>query len=671
MKDSAPLSDSRSKAEEARKRYLKSKTANLQPSPKSLNAPDVKGIVDPSDGTLHRDALTQALEVRIPPWPILPDDPELGWEELQLEFSLTGADGSFKDIGPLEQYDAPILPGDFPILLSFPQRDIPVNGELWIRYKHIDYLGSESWSAAIKLICDSIPPWGEQVVPDPVQLPPGHINESYLASHPGGIEVILPPRADEQPGDTFKLYYLEKWPEEQSEFGTPVAEGPVPADRKVIISVEKVREKGDGRFFVTFFEFDKATNKSRMAYPGSVDVVLGDEPEDLQPPEVFLALDGILDLKDAQCGVTVDIREYKNRGMRDTIEVTWKSATSAGSVLRPEPVGSRPFPISVPVPPEVLRKEYGTSTGIEVTNVSYRILRGEVPYGPVDDDINVDFSYVGPERPEEDLEWPTPINPGLNAPEITSDSGQSNKLVRADAGKDATLSFALYERIELGHVVDFYWNGTLVEEATWVVDRVTGAPKVVTILWKYILAAGNNPRLPVHYTVRAEADALNEQESERQYVDADAVTITPDAGEFEGLTSKGWLGCSSLWDPDDSTAAPAFRIRIPASAQYNLVPGNEITLEWTVVEGLSGEVPIAVDKRETLTLNQEMIDDGFVWKIQPYADHILPIYAQSPLAARGRVKYSFPGKGLVSAPAENKVSIGDNGTGNTCDLTRP
>ncbi|MFJ4443670.1 hypothetical protein ACIPZ8_16445 [Pseudomonas sp. NPDC089422] len=671
MHKPASTSTQRADAELARKRYLKSKTASLQPSPKSLNAPDVKGIIDPSDGTLHRDALTEDLEVRIPPWPILPDDPALGWEELQLEYSLTGTDGSFKDIGPLERFDPPIEPADFPILLSFPQRDIPVNGELWIRYKHVDYLGVDTWSTAVKLISDSIPPWGEQVVPNPVQLPAGYINETYLTANPGGIEATLPPRADEQPGDTFKLYYLEKWPEEESEFGTPVAEGPVPAGRKVIIPADQVRHLGDGRFFVTYFEFDKATNMSRMAYPGSVDVVLGDEPEDLQPPEVPLALDGVLDLKDAQLGIKVEIPEYKNRGIRDTIEVTWKSATPAGSVLRPEPVGSRPFPISVPVPPEVLREEYGTSTGVEVTHVSYRILRGEVPYGPVDDDINVDFSYVGPERPDPDPEWPTPVNPGLNAPEITSDSGLSNRLVRADEGKDATLSFDLYDRIELGQVVDFYWDGTLVEEATWVVDRVTGAPKDVTILWEYIRAAGNNPTLPVHYTVRAEPDALNEQESERQYVDANAVTITPDAGVFEGLTSRDWLGCSSLWDPDDSTAPPAFRIRIPASAQYNLVPGDEITLEWTVVEGLSGEDPIDVGPPETLPLTQAMIDDGFVWKIQPYEDRILPIYVPSPLAARGRVKYSFPAKALVSATAEKKVSIGDNSTGNTCDLTRP
>jgi len=671
MKKPASTSSPRADANLTRKHYLKSKTAKLQPSPKSLDAPDVKGIIDPLDGTLHRNALTDDLEVRIPPWAFLPDDPDLESEKLQLEYSLTGTNDSFKDIGTPEECFPPIVPDDFPIPLSYPQGNIPVNGALWIRYRHEDYMGVHRRSEAIRLICDSIPPWGEQIVPNPVQLPAGYINETYLAAHPGGIEAILPPRANQQPGDTFKLYYLEKWPEEQSEFGTPAAQGPVPDDRKVMIPVDQIRRMGDGRFFITYFEFDKATNKSRMAFPGSVDVVLGDEPEDLQKPQVPLTLDGVLDLKDAQLGVTVDIPEYKNRGLRDTIEVTWHGVTPAGSVLRPEPVGSRPFPISVPVPPEVLREEYGASTGVEATNVSYRILRGEVPYGPANDGINVDFSIAGPVRPYPDPEWPAPVNPYLTAPQITSESGQSNRLVRADAGKDATLSIDLYDRIEVGQVVDFYWNGILMDEASWVVDRVTGGVKQVTILWKYILAAGNNPRLPVHYTVRAAADAINEQESVRQYVDADAVTITPDAGQFEGLTPRDWLSCSSLWDPDDATAPPAFRIRIPASAQYNLVPGDEITLEWTVVEGLNGEVPIDVGPPETLTLTQSMIEDGFVWKIQPYEERILPIYVPSPLAARGRVKYSFPGKGLVSAPAEKRVSIADNGTGSTCDLTRP
>ncbi|MGJ7549400.1 hypothetical protein [Pseudomonas alloputida] len=82
MHKPASTSTQRADAELAPKRYLKSKTASLQPSPKSLNAPDV------------------------------------------------------------------------------------------------DYRGVDSWSAAIKLICDSIPPWGEQVVPNPVQLPAGYTNET-------------------------------------------------------------------------------------------------------------------------------------------------------------------------------------------------------------------------------------------------------------------------------------------------------------------------------------------------------------------------------------------------------------------------------------------------------------------------------------------------------------
>ncbi|MDE4539626.1 hypothetical protein GIB19_20710 [Pseudomonas sp. ITEM 17296] len=656
------------RAEKARRNFLKLQNAPSTPALADLTKPNVLDIVDINDGTLHKDALKKNLTVQIPQWHFLPP-PGSGpsdFSTLQLQFTLTGAEHTFVAIGPVKRFDPPIVPEDFPLTLEFPQESIPRNGKLWVRYELIDHLGDKYVSLPIELICDSVAPWGDD--PAPPLLPPNEIiNERYLVNHPEGIELDLPDYQDRAPGDTYHVFYLKEWSEEDTDYENPAAAGAVTDDLKVILPADSVRLLGDGRFYIVYYLFDKARNRSRIRLPATIDVVVTPEPANLPRPEVPLATnDGVLSLDEAHAGVTVEIGLYTNRNDNDKILVTWGS-----TVLQAEQVGTRPIPIKIAVPIQVLRDEYGKATGVVPTNVSYKVLRHHAPYGPADDDFNVDLSIAGPERPDPDPTWP--VNPALLAPTITSFTGLENEIALPDRGQDATLTFDVYPDAANGQVVDFYWKGTLVTEARWVVDQATGTEKSVTIPWSYIERAGNDPALPVHYTVRASLTAINEQESSPRYVHVTAIDMTPDDLAFHGLTDRGWLSCPSIWDPVDPAAAPAIRVWVPPCSGLFIEEETTITLSWLMYnETVGGDLIAGVEKQETLTLTADQISNGFIWRVEPYLQHIQPIFKANPQGGRAQVSYvinTIPPR--ISRPTENRISMSDQSTNGSCDLTRP
>ncbi len=390
----------------ARRKYLKLQDAPDKTAPLPVTAPNVQGIIDSDDGTLHKDRLKTDLTVEIPAWSDLPpgSDPN-DYSTLQLQFTLTGAENTFRAIGPVEKFLPPLVPGDFPLALAFPQASIPRNGKLWIRYELVDHKGDQYVSHPIELICDSVPPWGDEPAP-PLTAPTDIINEAYLTNHQAGIELGIPEYPDRTSKDTYQAFYLKEWPEENADYDNPVVNGTVTDDRKITIPADVVRSLGDGRFYIVYYLFDKAQNRSRIRLPATVDVVLTPEPKDLLPPEVPLAADdGVLSLKDAQAGVHIEIRAYTNSRKEDKIAIKWGTTP-----LIVEQVGSRPFPVSIPVPSDILRNEYGKASGEVATPVSYQVLRGHAAYGPAADDFAVDFSVAGPERPDPDPDWPDPVN---------------------------------------------------------------------------------------------------------------------------------------------------------------------------------------------------------------------------------------------------------------------
>lgn len=627
-------------------------------------APGVEGIIDEDDGTLNKDVIGTDLNVEIPEWENLPEPGFGDFDVMQLEIARvddTGNPTEFVAVGSSHQCDKDTK---FPLVVPLSKDDYPENGKRHLRYRIEKYNGNpDEVSDAIALIFDKTPPYAPNMpglaIPD-TQL----LTDAFFATSPSGLKVTLPAYDDQDAKDVYALYYsdtIPSWPEVPD----PVAAGLVPANRELLINKADIERLNDGLFYITYIVLDKATNRSQIALPVEVKANLGALPMNLKEPVVPLAAgDGLIDLADARMGVTAEIQPFDNFKPTDFIEVTWGTSEPIT-----EQIGSRTFPIAIPIPHDRLRAAYGGADDKVETTVSYRILRHGVPYGPKSTDVDVDFSVAGPDP---DPTWPGPVNPKLDAPVVKGAvSDKENVLERSDAGQPATLTFQLYTNAKDGELVDFYWRGTLVSGATYTVDTAGGPDIDIEIPWSYILEAGNDPALPVHYTIRKPTGAGNEQSSPSALVNANAVEIVPDAAELKRLSNNGWLNCNSLWeDPSNPAGEPAFKVFVKSLKQY-LPTGGEVTMTWTALGGRSGENTIpGAGKTETLTITQAQAEDGFHWEVKPYVAHILPIYDPNGFGqdGRGRVNYSleFMGETVTSKTAEAVVSLG-TGSG-TCAI---
>ncbi|MFT2188996.1 hypothetical protein [Pseudomonas putida] len=183
------------------------------------------------------------------------------------------------------------------------------------------------------------------------------------------------------------------------------------------------------------------------------------------------------------------------------------------------------------------------------------------------------------------------------------------------------------------------------------------------IPWKYI-EAGKNGTVPVHYEI-TRTGIPNKTASPSTDVLVNAIVLRPEAPAFLGgntETPVGWLTCASLFDPDNPTdTVPSIRVQVPDLAQYGLTASDKVTMHWTAVHGYTGDTEIpGIDKAEDIPLTGGKLN-GFVWRVEPYDVHILPIpnYSTTIREGRGRVTYSFTleGKAYTSLTLEQFVSM--------------
>jgi len=73
-----------------------------------------------------------------------------------------------------------------------------------------------------------------------------------------------------------------------------------------------------------------------------------------------------------------------------------------------------------------------------------------------------------------------------------------------------------------------------------------------------------------------------------------------------------------------------------------------------------------------VTLNAEQIANGFVTRVEPYDQHIKPIYDAAPSGGRAEVSYVLNTQPpITSNTTANKISVADQGTGGSCDVSQP
>lgn len=635
------VSESQQKAQQVRDNYRKLRAQRAQAQAgearATLKPPVLTAVIaDPTDGTLRGPLLKDGLTVGIEWWENVP---EIEGDENTM--TLYWAMGHNADDSQLDYEEADtqtyIFP-DFPALpraMTVNASKLALDGPYTLKYSVQLHNGDQQWSAPVPLICDQTAPRGHtQTEPDAMTFPDIVITDANVATVVGTI----PSYVIYSPGDTVIYGWVRELPgtPEELPYDGPTAVPSTP--HTVSFDADHIRTIGDGYCFVSYALLDKATNRSSFAAYSRVHVALGPLPTNLHLPVVELADDG-LDLDDAIAGIYVDIKLFDNWKPRDEVEITY-----GATVLDTYEVGPSPGEfLSRQVPSLVLKSEYGAATGIKKTNVSYRVLRGGAPFGGVQAiTVDVDFSTIGPPRPQPDIDWPNPVNSDLDVGTVTSDSGAVNELPRLDELKDATFTFKLYDPVNEGETIKFYWNGVHMPEADLIVDEEVANEEIsVAVLWKYIEAAGNKTNMPMYYRIGAPG-SRNEQQSPDRLVNANAVVLRPKAAEFRDVVLVGgakvpWLNCTSLDGVDH-----AIVVTLPDLSEW-LGPGDTVSMKWWALPGRTGEPAPITDTEllEDITLTDAagaFPVTGFEWRVQPYVKHVMPTYVdETNKDGRGRV----------------------------------
>lgn len=474
----------------------------------------------------------------------------------------------------------------------------------------------------------------------------------------GSIELTLPEYSDRAEGDHVYWWISKEIPEGEPTL-PPEGNAPVTqADQKLPVRKATLEALGDGEAWVVYLLIDKAGNKGVPSLLRKVSITLGALPTALQPPEVPLAKDGLVDREDVMAGIIIEIPEIKNAKATDEFNPRWGSQD-----LGWRAIGLEGFPIPVSVDAALVRAQYGKpEVGTKAVNVSYQVRRGIEVQGDAAISVDVNFEMIGPGDPgtDPDPEWPDPVNPRLPLPDVYGQGstipnvlGPEHDLLAAE------LRFKLYEGLKEDDVVQFFWSGEYIVDADYTVlaTDTAGEERKIEIPWEYINRAGN-ATVPVHYEI-SRASVPNKGISRSQDVVVNAVVIHPEAPEFVGVNSGGYMTCKALDIPDDPSIPPAILVTVKDLSQYGLVDGDTVHMYWWALHSTSGDVEV-VDWDEPIELGKDYPVTGFTWRI-PYEDYVLPIYEfdSKDHSGRGFVRYEF--ESVLTASGKRVRVISDEG----------
>ena len=625
--------------------------------PQALEAPGIASelLADPADKTVKVEYLeddSKVFQITIPAWSDMAPQPFYD------TLTVTHVQSSTPILeDTFTRDDAGKFP--LPITLNREVLDRWVDGDNSFEYEIIKYNGTTEGSDRLTLKFDRKPPYdkGTPVAFEPV----ADITDANIAT----VTLTLPVYPDRQDGDKVFWFWLKEVPGE-GEVVDPagIADvGALPQD--IPVDADIIKALGDGGVYALYVLVDKAGNISRISAPREVGVAIGPLPDNLKLPEVAAAADGVIDQEDVFDGVFVRVLAFDNAKPTDEVRVIWGSHESEWRA-----VGNlNAFPMDFPMTPSVVWESYGAaSTGEVDVKVAYEVRRGAVPQGGKDITVMVNLERIGPVDPDNpDPEWPDPVNPRLPLPAVYGEVSETeNELLPEDEFKDALLLLTIDASLKPDDVLKFYWDDAHLDTLDYPLEADDiGEELRFTVPWSDIAARGNDI-VPVHYKVSRPGNP-NEVWSDAVDVDVTAIDIHPEKPAFLGGNTSapiGWLTCSALYDNDNpSDLDPAIRVQVPDLAQYGLKLDDKVILKWTAVQGFVGDEPVeGVDKTEEITLTELNIN-GFVWRVQPYAEHILPIYHAAPpdRDGRGRVHYEFElnGRTYESDIEEQVVSMHD------------
>src|SRR5471030_716209 len=557
------------------------------------------------------------------------------------------------------------LPQDvkFPYDIQINIQDIPENGTFALRYNTSTPLGDEE-STAYPVIKDTIPPWQDApgVPTAPVQEPAGTITQDVLDKNPTGITYKLTKYNDYAAGDKIALYLEDHVPEEADLPGlTPVFVDDFPqTDPKIVLTAAHFNKLGSGDRFICYVLQDKAGN-IHISLPLTVHIALGTLPVTLDAPKVALAEDGLLSLADAGVNpVDASVQLYVSPVPQvDTITLHWGAASIPAYTVNPD----TDFPMPITIPKNILKDQYDKGIGgVKVVSTYYTLGRSSGWSKDSDKaDINVDFSYVGPELPD----WPNPVNDNLPDRSIEGkNSGKANELDSNDRGEPAIFKVKVYDNVNADEVMDIYWANTKAYTHIMTTEQA-GDDLQLEIPWSFIDDAGNSPSIAVDCRIHNGKTPHNEQKSKAISVIVNAIEIPPPAKPTypteETFGTITLINCQSLRIFQDKATGIPVTIPSLKNPVYKLKDGDTINIEWKPLDNSDVEIPDAKFTAST-TLNDSMIQNGFHWEIKPYADIVQPVFDFGEQVVKVETTYSFivDGVTITSDIAPNLLGMMHN-----------
>ncbi|WP_235662548.1 MULTISPECIES: hypothetical protein [Pseudomonas syringae group] len=519
------------------------------------------------------------------------------------------------------------------------------DGKLYVlRYEYMNWFGNTVSSIPFLLEVDYMAPNRNQpgaaaVLPDEV-IRDG-LTLAYLNAN-DFLGVTVPHSSDMLAGDTIAISWVQVVATSFQQDYTPIMSRPVTVieaskkdDPLVEIDSGLIKDLVQGKIGIYYRYIDRTGNLGQFSAVAELQYDLTPEPDGLQAPKVFLAMDGEIDRADAQMGVELEIPEpsYLNPQDSDQIQVIWESMP-----LAPFPLSA--FPMVFPISWQVLSAKGALDR--RDFKVAYNVLRGTSSTPSPDLDVRVDFTVAGPAP---DPSTPGPIN--TNFPVITVKSREfppvDNVLGPADKGQSAWAELP-NNPFDQGVLLRLYWGNLRphsVEKE--IINEGVGDIIRFEIPWTVIEAGGYSDKLHIYYSTW---NGVNEQESGHIEVAVKAVELAglpevgfPDRYKTDPPTPVPIINCCSLpW--------LGIKINIPFDT-VNMDVDDEITIKWQAYASTDTSSPIDGTDFEfpPITLSLVHRVEGISLTI-PYAELVEPIVpiAGTPGVGSGLVTYTLTKK---------------------------
>ncbi|HEY9133009.1 MAG TPA: hypothetical protein VIM98_14750 [Dyella sp.] len=348
---------------------------------------------------------------------------------------------------------------------------------------------------------------------------------------------------------------------------------------------------------VYYYLTSRAGRDGLTSLHAEADLIVFKPPANLPPPNVLLAIDGLIDLKDADAGVEIEIEnEYDNYQPGDMILGFWGTVPIG-------PVQANSFPVKILVPRATI-----VNVGSGPVGVTYQVIRGGRLYDSPALPVLVDIDHPGPADPDPE----TPVNPALQLLTVVGGSddvdnpARPNRLTTTDRGQPASIIVPFYVDASgangprLGERITVYWG---VDEKIVATHEVTGTeaadptqPPFILTMSATDVDATPNGTVNAYYTLRTPlgAPADNETISEPQPVQVELTGPGGPGGlppaEFDvEFPYENWLyreqtagGLKVIvrayddWEPGDHVELSWQAFSTENGAPGSLIPGTEL-----------------------------------------------------------------------------------------------